>query len=104
MTQEQVKLGAKEDMCVHLDCTPAGSGSGASIKLTIPFVRNKDSAGYSVTAEQLGGRFVGLRACTISTTQVFFPFGRELEIPTESMGCECFASRAARVLVLGLDR
>ena len=77
-------------MRVHLSCTPA-SGS-APITLTIPFDRNKDSAGYSVTAEQLGGRFVGLRACTISTTQVFFPFGRELEIPTESMGCECFAS------------
>ena len=83
-----MKLGAKEDMRVHLDCTSAGDG--AHVKLTIPFDRNKDSAGYSVTAEQLGGRFVGLRACTISTTQVFFPFGRELEIPTESMGCEYY--------------
>ncbi len=81
-----MKAGAKEDMRVHLDCTPAGDGD--HVKLTIPFDRNKDSAGYSVTAEKLGTQFVGLSSCTISTTQVFFPLGKELEIPTESMGCK----------------
>ena len=58
------------------------------MKLTIPFDRNKDSAGYSVTQDKLGDKFVGLSKCTITTTQVFFPLGHELEIPTESMGCE----------------
>ena len=89
LRQEQVKLGAKEDMRVHLDCTSAGDG--AHVKLTIPFDRNKDSAGYSVTKDKLGDKFVGLSKCTITTTQVFFPLGHELEIPTESMGCEWLA-------------
>ncbi|KAL1943847.1 hypothetical protein VTO73DRAFT_3665 [Trametes versicolor] len=86
---DSVKLGAKEDMRVHLDCTPAG-GTGDHVTLTIPFNRNKDSAGYSVTADKLGSQFVALGACTISTTQVFFPLGQELEIPTESMGLDNF--------------
>ncbi|PIL27716.1 hypothetical protein GSI_10869 [Ganoderma sinense ZZ0214-1] len=79
-------LGAEEDMRVHLDCTSAGDGAHA--KLTIPFDRNKDSAGYSVTQDKLGDKFVGLSGCTITTTQVFFPLGHELEIPTESMGLD----------------
>ena len=86
VVQEEVKLGAKEDMRVHLDCTSAGDGS--HVTFTIPCDRNKDSAGYSVTTDQLGDKFVGLSSCSITTTQVFFPFGKELEIPTESMGCE----------------
>lgn len=98
-----MKLGAKEDMRVDLDCTPAG-GAGAHVTFTIPFDRNKDSARYSVTADKLGSQFVALSACTISTTQVFFPLGQELEIPTESMGCEWWlvCSRPREVLtVLG---
>ncbi|KAI0634830.1 hypothetical protein C8Q77DRAFT_1072230 [Trametes polyzona] len=82
-----VRLGearGQEDMRVHLDCTRAGSGD--NVKLTISFNRNKDTAGYSVTTDKLGSAFVGLSACTISTTQEFFPLGKELEIPTESMG------------------
>ena len=82
-----MKLGAKEDMRVHLDCKSA-SADGAHVKLTVPFDRNRDSAGYSVTHDKLGDKFVGLSKCSITTTQVFFPFGHELEIPTESMGCE----------------
>ena len=82
-----MKLGAKEDMRVHLDCASAGS-NGALVKLTIPFNRNKDSAGHSVTKDKLRDKFVGLSKCSITTMQVFFPFGHELEIPTESMGCE----------------
>ena len=73
--QDQVKLGAKEDLRVHLDCTSAGEGSHVTLT-------------YSVTTDQLGDKFVGLSSCSITTTQVFFPFGKELEIPTESMGCE----------------
>jgi hypothetical protein len=73
-------------MRVHLDCAKAGSSS--RVQLTIPFNRNKDSAGYSVTQSMLGDQFTALSSCKISTTQVFFPFGKELEIPTESMGCE----------------
>ncbi|KAM5532165.1 hypothetical protein V8D89_014190 [Ganoderma adspersum] len=64
---EQVKLGAKEDMRVHLDCTSAGDD--AHVKLTIPFDRNKDSAGYSVTKDKLGDKFVGLSKCTITTSR-----------------------------------
>jgi len=85
---EQVKLGAREDMRVHLDCAKAGSLS--RVQLTIPFNRNKDSAGYSVTQSMLGDQFTALSSCKISTTQVFFPFGKELEIPTESMGLDNF--------------
>jgi hypothetical protein len=84
--KETVHLGAREDMRVHLDCTKAGSLS--HVKLTIPFPRNKDSAGYSVTTTMLGDQFTALSTCEISTTQVFFPLGHELEIPTESMGRE----------------
>jgi hypothetical protein len=73
-------------MRVHLDCAKAGSLS--RVQLTIPFNRNKDSAGYSVTQSMLADQFTALSSCKISTTQVFFPFGKELEIPTESMGCE----------------
>jgi hypothetical protein len=73
-------------MRVHLDCQKAGSESRVQIK--IPFDRNKDSAGYSVTKSMLGDQFTALSECDITTTQVFFPFGKELEIPTESMGCE----------------
>lgn len=40
MRQDSVKLGAKEDMRVHLDCTPAG-GAGTRVTLTITFDRNK---------------------------------------------------------------
>lgn len=90
LLQEAVHLGAREDMRVHLDCTKAGSAS--HVKLTIPFNRNKDSAGYSVTTAMLGDEFTALSACDISTTQVFFPLGHELEIPTESMGRECILS------------
>lgn len=81
---EQVKLGAKQDMRVHLDCGKADSKD--RVKKTIPFNRNKDSAGYLV--ENLGADFTNLTGCKISTTQVFFPFGKELEIPTESMGLD----------------
>jgi len=84
---EQVKLGAKEDMRVHLDCGKAGSNE--RVKKTIPFDRNRDTAGYDVTQENLGSDFEGLSGCKVSTTQVFFP-GKlfELEIPTESMGLD----------------
>jgi hypothetical protein len=44
--QEQVKLGAKEDMRVHLECTKAGADD--KVTKTIIFDRNKDSAGYQV--------------------------------------------------------
>ncbi|KAJ7362263.1 hypothetical protein DFH08DRAFT_930699 [Mycena albidolilacea] len=83
---EQVKLGAKEDMRVHLECTKAGADD--KITKTIIFDRNKDSAGYQVTADQVS-EFTALSGCKISTTQVFFP-GKvfELEIPTESMGID----------------
>ncbi|KAI0371291.1 hypothetical protein BV20DRAFT_1112661 [Pilatotrama ljubarskyi] len=67
------------------ECTPAGDGD--HVRLAIPFDRNKSSAGYSATADKLGSQFVGLSSCTITTTQVFFPLGQELEIPTENMGC-----------------
>ncbi|KAJ7152543.1 hypothetical protein C8R46DRAFT_1357546 [Mycena filopes] len=82
----QVKLGATEDMRVHMDCTKAGS-SDHVIKV-ISFDRNKDSAGYQVTADQVS-EFTALSGCKISTTQVFFP-GKifELVIPTESMGLD----------------
>jgi len=83
---ESVKLGKKEDMRVHMDCAKAGSKD--RVKKTIPFVRNKDSAGYFLDAANLGPDFTNLSGCKISTTQVFFPFGRELEIPTESMGLD----------------
>jgi hypothetical protein len=73
-------------MRVHLDCKT--STGGANVKKTIPFPRNKDSAGYSVTKALLGPEFVELKECEITTTQVFFPLGVELEIPTESMGCK----------------
>jgi hypothetical protein len=96
--QEQVKLGAKEDMRVHLDCTKADSND--RVTLTIPFDRNKDSAGYSVTTDKLEGKFNGLSSCTISTTQVFFPLGTEVEIPTESMGCESRLWRVYNFLLL----
>ncbi|KAH8830921.1 hypothetical protein DL96DRAFT_983621 [Flagelloscypha sp. PMI_526] len=81
---EQVKLGAKEDMRVHLTCDKAGSDE--KVEKTIPFDRKRDSAGYQVTADQVT-EFKGLSGCKISTTQVFFPGNfAELEIPTESMG------------------
>ncbi|KAJ7056783.1 hypothetical protein C8F01DRAFT_360648 [Mycena amicta] len=83
---EQVKLGAKEDMRLHLSCTKAGSDE--KVEKTIIFDRNKDSAGYQVTASQVSD-FTALSGCKLSTTQVFFP-GKifELEIPTESMGLD----------------
>ncbi|KAK7046499.1 hypothetical protein R3P38DRAFT_2874058 [Favolaschia claudopus] len=83
---DQVKLGAKEDMRVHLSCTKAGSKD--KVEKTIKFDRAVDSAGYQVTADQVS-EFTGLSGCKISTTQVFFP-GKlfELEIPTESMGID----------------
>lgn len=106
--QDSVKLGAKENMLVHLDCTPT-SGAGDQVTLTIPFDRNKDSAGYSVTVDKLGSQFVAQSACTISTTQVFFPLGQELEIPTENMGCEWWLvcsrpSEALTVLGFAVDK
>ncbi|KAJ6541855.1 hypothetical protein B0H19DRAFT_1174976 [Mycena capillaripes] len=83
---EQVKLGAREDMRVHLECTK--SGSTDKVTKTISFDRNKDSAGYQVTADQVS-EFTALSGCKISTTQVFFPGDvLELEIPTESMGLD----------------
>ncbi|KAK7046505.1 hypothetical protein R3P38DRAFT_2874077 [Favolaschia claudopus] len=83
---DQVKLGAKEDMRVHLSCTKAGSKD--KVEKTIKFDRAVDSAGYQVTADQVS-EFTGLSGCKISTMQVFFP-GKlfELEIPTESMGID----------------
>ncbi|KAJ7919561.1 hypothetical protein B0H13DRAFT_1988679 [Mycena leptocephala] len=73
-------------MRVHLDCTKAGSAN--HVTKTIKFDRNKDSAGYQVTADQVT-EFTGLAGCKISTTQVFFPGDLlELEIPTESMGLD----------------
>ncbi|KAJ7150126.1 hypothetical protein C8R43DRAFT_1236303 [Mycena crocata] len=83
---EQVKAGAKEDMRLHLDCIKAGSDE--HVTKTIVFDRNKDSAGYQVTAAQIP-EFTALASCKLSTTQVFFP-GKlfELEIPTESMGID----------------
>jgi len=83
---EQVKLGAREDMRVHMECTSADSSKKGAIKQTIKFIRNKDSAGYFV--EKLGPDFTNLKSCKVSTTQVFFPLGHELEIPTESMGID----------------
>ncbi|KAJ6472694.1 hypothetical protein C8R47DRAFT_1022764 [Mycena vitilis] len=83
---EQVKLGAREDMRVHLDCAKAGASD--HVTKTIKFDRNKDSAGYQVTADEVA-EFTGLTGCKISTTQVFFPGDLlELEIPTESMGLD----------------
>jgi len=83
---EEVKLGAEQDMRVHLDCGKAGTDE--RITKTIPFPRNRDSAGYSVAAGEVAD-FTGLSGCKISTTQVFFPGGFfELEIPTESMGLD----------------
>ncbi|KAK7046496.1 hypothetical protein R3P38DRAFT_2874045 [Favolaschia claudopus] len=75
---DQVKLGAKEDMRVHLSCTKAGSKD--KVEKTIKF----DRAWTRLVSE-----FTGLSGCKISTTQVFFP-GKlfELEIPTESMGID----------------
>jgi hypothetical protein len=73
-------------MRVHLDCLKAGSPS--RVKIVIPFNRQKDSAGYSVTTDMLGDQFTALSSCDISTTQVFFPAGVPFEIPTESMGRE----------------
>ncbi|TFK81867.1 hypothetical protein K466DRAFT_578393 [Polyporus arcularius HHB13444] len=75
--QDSVTAGAKENMRVrvHHDCNPAGNGD--DVKSTIPFNRNKDSAGYSVIAGKPGS----LSSCTISTTQKFISVGKELEIP-----------------------
>lgn len=79
------KLGLREDLRVHVECR---INTGENIRKTVSFVRNKDTAGYDVTQAELGPGFVQLTECTLSTTQVFFPFGRELEIPTESMGLD----------------
>lgn len=68
---------------MHLDCNPAGDARACQAHYT--FDRKKDSAGYSVTAKKLGGQFVGPSSRTISTTQVFFRLGKELEILTESV-------------------
>lgn len=77
----------KEEMRVHLDCAKAGSG--AHVQLTISFDRSLDSAGYSVTADQLAGAdFTALGSCQVSTGQAFFVFGKAVEIPTETMGRE----------------
>jgi hypothetical protein len=63
------------------------------VRRMIPFKRMLDSAGYSVTSGMLGDGFTRLALCTFSTTQVFFPDGLALEIPTETLGralsCSC---------------
>jgi hypothetical protein len=64
-------------MRVHLDCGKAGSKD--RVKKTIPFDRNRDTAGYGVTQEILGADFKGLNGCKVSTTQVFFP-GKPFEL------------------------